>query len=136
MKRIFSVNHSNAAFNFSMLLIRISFGLLIMIKHGLPKLQNFSNLQYKFYNFLGTGSQFSLILVVFAELICGFFILLGLFTRLAVIPLIIQMFVIIVSVNRGKPLPEAELAILFLSAFVVLLFCGPGRISVDGMINK
>lgn len=136
MKRILSVNYSSAAFNLSMLLLRVGFGLLIIIRHGLPKLQNFSTMQSQFYNFMGLGTQFSLALVIFAELICGFFILLGLFTRLAAIPLIITMLVVIFGRNAGEPLEDSEMAIMYLSAFLFLLFCGPGRISVDGMINR
>jgi putative oxidoreductase len=136
MKRILSVSYSSAAFNLSMLLLRAGFGLLIIIRHGLPKLQNFSTMQSQFYNFMGLGSQFSVALVIFAELICGFFILLGLFTRLAVIPLIIELLVVIFAHDAGKPLAESEMAIMYLASFLVLLFCGPGRISVDGMINR
>jgi putative oxidoreductase len=68
--------------------------------------------------------------------LCALFIILGLFTRIAVIPLIIVMLVAIFGANSAKPLIESELALLYLGAFVTLLFCGPGRISVDGMINK
>jgi len=136
MKKLLSISYSNGAFNFSMLLIRISFGAMMLLKHGLPKLMKFATLQNEFYNFLGIGSRFSLILNLFAEVFCSLFLILGLFTRLTVLPLIIAMLVVIFGVDKGKPLAESELAILFLTAYITLLFCGPGRISVDGMINK
>jgi len=46
------------------------------------------------------------------------------------------MLVVIFGANGAKPMSESELAILFLGAFITLLFCGPGKVSVDGMINK
>jgi len=136
MKKILSTKYSAAAFNFSMLFLRVVFGLLIISKHGYDKLVKFSTLQYQFYNFLGLGSRISLGLAIFAEVLCALFIVIGLFTRLAAIPLIILMLVAILGVNAAKPLIDSELALLYLGAFVTLLFCGPGRISIDGMINK
>jgi putative oxidoreductase len=134
--KILSTKYSAGAFNFSMLFLRVVFGLLIIIKHGYTKMMNFSTLQTQFYNFLGLGTKTSLVLAIFAEVLCALFIVLGLFTRLATIPLIIVMLVAVFGANAGKPLTESELALLYLGAFVTLLFCGPGRISIDGMINK
>ena len=119
-----------------MLLLRVVFGLLILVKHGYDKMIKFSTLQYQFYNFFGIGSKTSLILSIFAEVLCALFIVLGLFTRLAAIPLIITMLVAVFGFNAGKPLVDSEAALMYLSVFITLLFCGPGKISIDGMINK
>ena len=136
MKKILSIKYSVGAFNFSMLLLRIIFGLLIISKYGYTKMVNFSNLQTTFYSFMGIGSRLSLILVIFAETICALFIVLGLFTRLAVIPLIIVMLVAIFGYNAAKPIQESELPLLYFGVFTTILLCGPGKISIDGMINK
>jgi putative oxidoreductase len=134
--KILSTKYSAGAFNFSMLLLRVVFGLLMITKHGYDKLVKFPTLQYEFYNFFGLGSRISLGLSIFAEVLCSLFLILGLFTRLATIPLIITMFVAVFGFNAGKPLVESEAALSYLSAYIVLLCCGPGRISIDGMINK
>ncbi len=108
----------------------------MIVKHGYDKMMKFSSLETQFYSFLGLGSKTSLVLAIFAEVLCALFIVMGLFTRLAVIPLIITMLVAMFGFNAGKPLIESEVALLYLGAFVTLLFCGPGKISIDGMINK
>lgn len=136
MKKILSIKYSAGAFNFSMFLLRVVFGLLMIVKHGYDKMVNFSTLQTQFYSFMGLGAKFSLVLAIFAEALCSLFIVLGLFTRLATIPLIITMLVAIFGANAGKPLVDSEAAISYLGAFAVLLFCGPGKYSIDGMINK
>jgi putative oxidoreductase len=136
MKKFLSTNYSAAAFNFAMLLLRVNTGLWIMIKHGLDKLQNFSTIQPRFYNFLGLGSNISLALAIFAELFCGMLVVLGLFTRLAVIPIIIMLVVAAFSAKAAQPLMNKELDFLYLVPFVVMLFCGAGRVSVDGMMSK
>ena len=136
MKNILSIKYSTAAFNFSMFFLRVVFGLLIIIRHGYTKLRDFSTIQDHFYNFLGLGPKASLALSIFAEVLCALFVVLGLFTRVAVIPLVITMLVAIFGAGAGKPLLEAELALLYLAAFTALLFCGPGKINIDAMINK
>jgi len=131
-----SINYSSAAFNIAMLLLRVSFGAVLMVKHGFAKVMNFATLEHTFYNFLGLGPKFSLILILFAEIFCSLLIVLGLFTRWACIPIIIAMMIVIFGNDAGKDLLDSELALFYLTAFAALLFCGPGKISVDGMIGR
>ena len=130
-----SIGYSAMAFNFSMLLLRISMGILMM-SHGYDKLANFTERQKNFYNFLEIGTTPSLLFCIFAEFFCALFITLGLFTRLTVIPLLINMSVAVFGVHAMDFLGDGEKATLFLSGFLVLLFCGPGKISVDGISSK
>ncbi len=136
MKRFLSTKYSDTAFNLSMLILRLAAGLLILSYHGLDKLQNFSNMENSFYSFMGLGSKTTLIIAIFAEVFCGLFVILGLFTRLAVIPLILMLLVAVFSVKSGMPMMKMELDFLYLAPFLVLLLCGPGKISIDAMINK
>lgn len=136
MIKVLTIRYSDAAFNFSMLFLRVVFGILIIVKHGYMKVQNFATLQTQFYNFLGLGSKTTLILAILAEMLCALFVVLGLFTRFSVIPLIFTMLVAIFGADKGKPMIESELALLYLGTFVTLLLCGPGKISIDGMINR
>lgn len=135
MKKLLSTKYSTGAFNAAMLILRLGSGVLMM-NHGYGKLMNFSTLQHKFMNFLGMGSTFSLALVVFAEFFCALFIIIGLFTRLAVIPLIIVMAVALFKAHNAEFFGEGETAAIYLTAYLTLLFVGPGKISVDSMIGK
>lgn len=87
-------------------------------------------------NLLGLGSTASLALVVFAEFFCSILLILGLFTRLATIPLLITMGVVVYRVNKMDIFAGGELATLFFVCYLVLLLLGPGKASVDGMIGK
>ena len=135
MKRLLSTHYSAGAFNVAMLFIRIVSG-AIMMSHGYNKLVNFASKKATFMNFLGIGRATSLSLTIFAEFFCALFIIIGLLTRLASIPLIVVMCVAIFKAHNADFFGEAELASLYLAAFVVLLLVGPGRISVDGMVGK
>jgi putative oxidoreductase len=117
-----------------MLILRVTAGALILV-HGYNKLVHFAEMKSKFLNFVGIGSTLSLSLSIFAEFFCGMFVIAGLFTRLACIPLIINMSVALYMAHNMDVFGEGEKAALFLAAFITILFCGPGKISVDGMIR-
>ncbi len=135
MKKIFSTKYSTGAFNFGMLILRLGVGILVA-SHGYNKLVHFSTAKAHFMNFMGLGSTTSLALAVFAEFFCSIFLILGLFTRLATIPIIIVMAVVVFSVTHGNIFGDGEKAAMYLAALITILFCGPGRISVDGMVAK
>jgi putative oxidoreductase len=134
MKKLLSTKYSAGAFNFAILLLRLVFGVLIM-NHGYDKLIHFGDKHNTFMNFLGIGSTLSLALVIFAEFFCGLFVILGLFIRLSVIPIIIVLAVAVFKAHHGAVFGDGQPAALYLTAFTVLLFVGPGRVSVDSMIG-
>ena len=135
MKKLLSTSYSAGAFNAAMLILRLSVGILMMM-HGYDKLTGFGEMQHKFMNFMGIGSSASLALVVFAEFFCSLFLILGLFTRLAAIPLIIATCVMVFMAHKGDVFGDGETAALYLTGYIVLLFVGPGKVSVDSMIGK
>lgn len=135
MRKLFSANYSAGAINAAMLVLRLGLGILMMA-HGYEKLRGFGDMQHKFMNFMGIGSTASLALVVFAEFFCSLFLILGLFTRLATIPLIIATCVMVFMAHKGDVFGDGEVAALYLTGYIVLLFAGPGKVSVDGMIGK
>ena len=134
MKKFFSVNYSSSAFNITMLLLRLGAGSLLM-SHGYDKLIHFSETKAKFINFLGIGSATSLTLVIFAEVFCAMLVIIGLFSRLVVIPIIFSLSVALFKVHHLNVFTDGEKAALFLTCFIPILLCGPGKISVDGMMR-
>ena len=135
MSKFLSTKYSAGAFNFGMLVLRVVLGLLVA-SHGYAKFIKFSTLKYKFMNFMNLGSTTSLSLIIFAELVCGTLLMLGLFTRLACIPLIIGMIVVVFVASHGDIFGQGERGMMYLAATITILFCGPGRISIDGMMGK
>lgn len=135
MKRLLSTNYSNAAFNLATLLLRLGMGGL-MIPHGYDKLIHFAQYREKFINFLGMGQTLSLALVIFSEFFCAMFLVMGLFSRIVLIPLIIGVSVALFKAHHGHIFGDGEHAGLYLFGFAALLLLGPGKISVDGMTGK
>ena len=136
MRRLFSTKTSDNAFSFATLLLRVGAGSPMMINHGLDKLMHFAQKAPRFADPFHIGSTTSLSLVVFAEFFCAAFLVLGLFTRLACIPLIIAMGIALFVAHKGDFFGDGEMAGLYLVVFTALLFTGPGKISLDRFIGK
>ncbi|RYG25036.1 MAG: DoxX family protein [Chitinophagaceae bacterium] len=135
MKKLFSTNYSDTGFSIAMLILRLAAGAMI-VPHGYQKLKGFSKMSHQFADPFHLGSTVSLSLTIFAEFFCGMLIVLGLFSRFASIPLIIAMAVALFYAHNGDFFGKGEMAALYLSIFLAILFVGPGRVSVDGLINK
>jgi putative oxidoreductase len=135
MRKLLSTKYSAGAFNTALLLLRLGVGILMLV-HGYGKLVGFESKQHEFMNFMGMGSTISLALVVFAEFFCSLFLILGLFTRLAAIPLIIATCVMVFKAHKGDITGNGELPALYLISYVILLLLGPGKISVDNLTGK
>lgn len=135
MHKMFSVSYTLTSFNFATLVLRLGFGIL-MAHHGYGKLTNFAEYQPEFLDFIGLGTGTSLVLAIFAEFICSILLILGLFTRLVTIPLIILSFVIIFVAHGGDFFGEAEAGAHYLAAYVTIFLLGPGDYSLDRMLNR
>ena len=133
--KLTTAKYSNTAFSIATLLLRLGLGIL-MIPHGYDKLQHFSERSQTFTNPFHLGSTVSLVLVIFAEFFCSCLIILGLFTRLACIPLIITACVIVFYSNHGNVFGKGELGAVYLIGYLALIFLGPGNVSVDRIIGK
>ena len=136
MKRLITTHYSAGAFNTATLLLRIVFGILMMYR-GYEILVHFSNPQRYIPNIMGIGMTASKLFVIFAEFFCALFVVIGLFTRLVVIPIIIVIIAIFMAIHYTVfDLATGETYALYLSAFITLLLVGPGKVSVDGMTGR
>ena len=136
MNYLSSIKQNPVFLDIALLIVRVFVG-FAMISHGFPKLQQlFSSEEIKFYDFLGMGSKFTLILAVFAEFVCSIFLILGLFTRISVVFLFITMIVAGFVVHSSDGFFKREMSFLYLSIYTLFLAIGPGKYSVDSMISK
>ena len=114
------------------LILRLSFGGFMLI-HGLPKLQKlFAGGEIQFPDPLHMGATASLILTVFAEVICATLIVIGFKTKWAAIPLAITMLVAAFVVHGSDPFGKKELALLYAAAYIAIGMLGAGKFSIDG----
>ena len=136
MSTKFNLLGNQAAFtDISLLLIRLAAG-GFMFSHGFGKLQKLVNGNFEFGDPIGVGPEISLGLTVFAEILCAFLILVGLFSRLAAIPLIITMLVAVFIVHADDDFGKKELGLFYLINYLVIFLSGAGKYSLDKLILK
>ncbi len=135
MKKLFRIGYTDNGISFSAFMLRIAGGLL-MIPFGFNKLVHYSELAQKFSDPFHIGHATTLSLVIFAELFCAVLITAGLLTRLATIPLIINMAVAFIKIHHWDWQDSGQKACLFLCIYLALLFTGPGKLSLDRLIGK
>lgn len=115
------------------LALRVFFGVLFFT-HGLDKMINFNTLSETYPSVLGFGSYMTLMASIFCEFACSLFLIAGLMQRLVLLPMIASMAVAFFDIHDGM-FPEGELSLIYLILFIVLLLTGPGRYSVDYLID-
>jgi putative oxidoreductase len=120
----------------ALLLLRITFGGLLLIDHGIGKVEKLMHPPVQFMDFMGLGPDASLFLVIVAEAICALLVVLGLGTRLACIPLLINFLVVIFKAEAGNPLAKIELPLIFLLSFAVIFITGAGKFSFDRILVR
>ena len=122
------------------LVARITLG-WIFIESGWGKLHNLDNLVAYFRDKLHLpAAQFQAPLAAGTELVCGVLVLIGLFTRLASLPLIVVMTVAILTAKRTAITTVSDLfgmeEYLFIVLLVWLVVSGAGRVSVDRFLVR
>ncbi|MDR6371139.1 putative oxidoreductase [Chryseobacterium bernardetii] len=135
------MNYNNSNFgsilkDIILLAVRVFVG-FAMLSHGFPKLQMLlAGGKIEFFDFMGLGPQVSLILTVFAEFVCSILLILGLFTRVALGFLIFTMIIAGFVVHGADPFEKREMALVYLSVYLLLMVIGAGKVSVDHMIER
>jgi putative oxidoreductase len=122
--------------NIALLVLRLTFGGVMLVAHGMPKLMGFNSMMNTFPDPLGVGSSLSLGLAIFGEVICPVAIILGYFTRISAIPAAITMFVAVFIFHINDGFGKMELGLLYLVGYVAIALLGPGQWSLDKVIRK
>lgn len=120
--------------SFMILFVRLFFGALFLM-HGLDKMMNFNQLSVTYPSVFGLGSYTTLMLSIFCEFACSIFLMVGMLTRIILIPMVVSMAVAFFDIHDGM-MPEGELSLIYLIVFFVLFVTGPGRYSVDYLIDR
>ncbi len=124
---------------FALLLARLSVGLLFMSTgwgkvHDIPKVTKF------FEQLHIPAPGLNAVVVGYSELICGALLVLGLFTRLATIPLIVSMVIAILTAKLPDIHGIFDLVgadeFTYLCVLIVILAFGPGRAAIDHLVAQ
>ena len=123
---------SDRWFDSAILFMRIFIGAM-MLTHGIGKLQNYNAIVNSFPDPLGIGSAVSFTLITLIEVGCSVLIIMGLFTRLATLPLVFGMYIATFIAFPEKTFAEGELSFVYMGIYIMLLVSGGGRYALDAL---
>lgn len=135
MRRTLKTGFDQQHLDLWLLLLRVLVA-VFMFTHGFPKFYKLmAGGEIQFRDVLGMGPAVSLSLAVFAEVICSTFVLVGLGTRLATVPLIITMLTAAFVAHADDPFGKKELPLLYLFIYITVLILGSGKYSIDFLLS-
>ena len=121
--------------NMGRLFLRLFIGLLLA-QFGVRQLMG-GSVEGLPFDFPYVSDGLAIWLVIVVELICSFFIMIGLFTRAAIIPPFVLMIVschrIFVEHGADGDIPSELLTLpfLYMGIYMFIMLVGPGKISID-----
>ena len=129
-KRIYKFLSTERWNDSAIFFMRIFAGVLMLI-HGIGKINNYEMLFTTFPDPRGIGSEASLVLIIGAETICSLLLIVGLFVRPAALILAVGMFVASFLAVPGEPFAAHELSFVYMGIYVMLVISGGMRYSLD-----
>ena len=133
--KLFSTQTSDTKVSLFILALRILFGGLLM-NHGIQKLMAFDQLSSVFPDPVGIGTNASLILAIFGELVCSIAFIAGFLYRFSMIPMIVTMIVAFFVIHANDPFAIKEPAFIYLIVFLCMWCLGAGKYSIDALIGQ
>ncbi|MHC8367469.1 DoxX family protein [Pseudomonas sp. ZT5P21] len=114
-----------------LLFLRVSGGLFLLWVHGLPKLLNYSAQLQVIEDPFHLGANITLMLAIFAEVVCPLLIISGVLARLACLPILSVLLIALLVVHPQWSLDEGQFGWLLLILFTSILIAGPGRLALN-----
>ncbi len=148
MKRILlDCGTRDATASLGLLSLRVMTGLMMLIGHGIPKIQNFDAIlakgfyEPKFFPLSQLPAQLNLGLITGAEVVGSILIILGLLTRPAAFIVGFGMTVAAFGAMHSTPFfssggPAKELPLLYLIPAIAMILAGAGSYSLDAVLHK
>lgn len=131
MKDLIKVQSLNT--DLATLLLRLIFGGMF-VYYGYMKAARYDEIAPMFQDIIGIGAKLSFNLVIFAELVCGFLVLIGLLTRFAIIPVFITMIVAYFIAHANDSFDVKAIAFVYMLLCLVIFILGSGKYSADAVL--
>jgi putative oxidoreductase len=126
--------------DFAKLLLRVMIFLPLFLKHGIEKLFTFGTMSQHFPDPFHLGPATTLAIAMISDGICAPLIVLGLGTRLAALYSVGNLFVAWGFVHHFAVVTRkdqgGETLFLYIAASLVVLFIGPGKYSLDALLER
>ncbi|WP_397453344.1 DoxX family protein [Pseudomonas sp. NA-150] len=119
-----------------LLVLRISGSVFLLQVHGLPKLLNYAAELQRIEDPFHLGANLTLMLAIFAEVLCPLAIIAGVLARLACLPILTVLIIALAVVHPEWTLEQGQFGWLLLIIFTTVLIGGPGRFSLNSRLPE
>ncbi|WP_426236621.1 DoxX family protein [Pseudomonas sp. TWP3-2] len=126
-----SSQRNDQAHSLGLLFLRVTGGLFLLWIHGLPKLLDFTAQLQLIEDPFHLGAHLTLILAIFAEVLCPLLIVAGVLARLACLPILFVLLVALLVVHPQWSVAEGQFGWLLLIIFTTVFIAGPGRLALN-----
>lgn len=114
-----------------LLFLRVSGGLFLLCVHGMPKLLDYTAQLQLIEDPFHLGAHLTLILAIFAEVLCPLLVVAGVLARLACLPILFVLLVALLLVHPQWTVAEGPFGWLLLILFATVFIAGPGRLALN-----
>ncbi|MDN3656068.1 DoxX family protein [Ferruginibacter paludis] len=135
IRHINSVSISAATFNFSLLVFRVVLSLEIIVVHGFKKVGINVAEAEKIPNPLHFPETFNHAFAVSANLFFPVLVILGFFTRIAILPILAVTLTGYFVLHWNDALLIKDTPFMYSLSYLLILVLGPGRYSVDSFFQ-
>lgn len=118
-----------------LLFARVAGAALLLHVHGIPKLVHYQQELARIDDPLGMGRALTLWCALLAEVLCPLLIAVGLFTRLAALPVVFLLAVSMALVHPDWSIAEGQFGWLLIIVFGTIALSGAGRYSMDARLR-
>ncbi len=115
---------------------RVAISIAFLFIHGLKKITNFQEEIQHIPDPFGMGGYNATIIAIFSNIVCSIFVAMGLFTRLFALGAFMIPFIGLTIVHLNDPWAVRDVPLMYSIAFLVIILLGPGKHSLDNVINK
>ncbi len=117
-----------------LLLLRLAGAFLLLYVHGLPKLLHYGSELQHIEDPFHMGAAMTLLMAIFAEVLCPLLIAAGLLVRLACLPILFLLLVAMVFIHPEWSIAEGQFGWLLLTIFTSIAVAGPGRYTLQSAL--
>ena len=129
------LHYSSLNTDLASLLLRLIFGGMF-IYYGYMKIDMFNQYASMFPDYLGLGHKPTYMLVTFFEFMGGILLVLGLQTRMAIVPIFIIMVVAYFVAHKNDTFIVKQIVFVYMLLSIVVFILGSGKFSMDRLLFR
>ncbi len=115
----------------TLLLFRVLLSLSMINTHGMKKIMDISDEIQHIPDPFGFGGEFNVGVAIVGNIIGPILVILGFYTRLAIIPILGVTLVGLFVVHAGDPWSVKDIPLMYSLSYLFLFFTGAGKYSLD-----